>query len=215
MNRGYGLGILFLLLLPVLLFIAYHSFSGSDGTEGKAGKFSSSEALSLPAHLEQAIGIEAPGDIYEKAIAYAVKNLAVELDISLENYDLSLEDYQAIVEAAGTKFGDCHQYKLYALAPSPYSCYTCVSRPKVILKEGQTFKIGQTCGTRASRYGRQLPEPGLVYFTEIRGNLFEVMVAEYVKLLLFQYSKERLEILKQNNLSAGEMQLPPGNKILR
>ena len=41
------------------------------------------------------------------------------------------------------------------------------------------------------------------------------MVAEYVKLLLFQYSKERQDILKNNNLPALEMTLPPGNKILR
>ena len=104
---------------------------------------------------------------------------------------------------------------LYALAPAPYSCYTCVSRPKVILNEGQTFKVGQTCGTEKSRYASGLPEPGLFYLIEFRGNLFEVMVAEYVKLLLFQYSKERQNILKNNKLPVMEMQLPPGNKILR
>lgn len=119
------------------------------------------------------------------------------------------------VEAAASKFGDCHQYRLYALAPAPYSCYTCVSRPKVILNEGQTFKVGQTCGTEKSRYASGLPEPGLFYLIEFRGNLFEVMVAEYVKLLLFQYSKERQNILKNNKLPVMEMQLPPGNKILR
>lgn len=41
------------------------------------------------------------------------------------------------------------------------------------------------------------------------------MVAEYVKLFLFQYSLERQKILKQNNLPSVEMNLPPGNKILR
>ena len=174
-----------------------------------------SQPLPLAAHLERPIGIDAPPDIYQDAIAYAVKNLAIELDIDVENYDLSMEDYQAIVDAAASKFGDCHQYKLYALTPGPYTCYTCVSRPKVILNEGQTFKIGQTCGTRESRYGRELPEPGLVYAAEFRGNLFEVMVAEYVKLLLFQYSKERQDILKNNNLPSLEMTLPPGNKIQR
>lgn len=174
-----------------------------------------SQPLPLAAHLEQSIGIDAPPDIYEDAIAYAAKNLAIELDIDLENYDLPLEDYQAIVEAAASKFGDCHQYRLYALAPAPYSCYTCVSRPKVILNKGQTFKIGQTCGTEKSRYASGLPEPGLFYLIEFRGNLFEVMVAEYVKLLLFQYSKERQDILMNNNLPAMEMNLPPGNKILR
>ena len=161
------------------------------------------------------IGIEAPMEVYQEAIAYTAKNLALELDIDLENYDLSMEDYRAIVEAAASKFSDCHQYKLYALTPGLYSCYTCATRPKVILNEGKTFKIGQTCGARESRYGRELPEPGLVYLAEFWGNLFEVMVAEYVKLLLFQYSKERQDILKTNNLSAMEMPLPPGNKILR
>lgn len=173
------------------------------------------QPLPLPAHLEQSVGIDAPPAIYEEAIAYALKNLAIELDIDVKNYDLSMEDYQAIVDAAASKFGDCHQYRLYALAPAPYTCYTCVSRPKVILNEGQTFKIGQTCGSRESRYGHELPEPGLVYAAEFRGNLFEVMVAEYVKLLLFQYSKERQDILKNNNLPVLEMPLPPGNKILR
>ncbi len=152
MNRGYGLGILFLLLLPVLLFVAYHSFTGPDSTEEKPGKFSSSEALPLATHMKQIVGIEAPVKVYDEAVTYTIENLAAELDIDLENYDLSLEDYQAIVEAAATKFGDCHQYKLYALAPGLYSCYTCVSQPKVILKEGQTFKIGQTCGTEKTRY---------------------------------------------------------------
>jgi hypothetical protein len=174
-----------------------------------------SKPLPLSAHLEKAIGIEASMEVYEEAIAYAAKNLAVELDIDLKNYDLSTEDYRAIEEAAASKFSDCHQYKLYALNPGPYSCYTCVTRSKVILNEGQTFKIGQTCGSRESRYGRELPEPGLVYLTEFRGNLFEVMVAEYVKLLLFRYSKERQDILKTNKLPAIEMHLPPGNKILR
>ena len=174
-----------------------------------------SQSLPLSVHLEQSIGIDAPPDVYEDAIAYAIKNLAIELDIDVENYDLSMEDYQALVEAAASKFGDCHQYRLYALAPAPYTCYTCVSRPKVILNKGQTFKIGQTCGTEKSRYASGLPEPGLFYLIEFRGNLFEVMVAEYVKLLLFQYSKERQDILKNNNLPALEMPLPPGNKILR
>lgn len=107
--------------------------------------------LPLAAQLEKAVGIAPPG-VYEAAIAYALKNLAVELDIGLENYDLSREEYEAVVAAAATKFGDCHQYRLYALAPGPYTCYTCVSRPRVILSEGQTFKIGQTCGTEKSRY---------------------------------------------------------------
>ena len=67
-----------------------------------------SQPLPLAAHLERPIGIDAPPDIYQDAIAYAVKNLAIELDIDVENYDLSMEDYQAIVDAAASKFGDCH-----------------------------------------------------------------------------------------------------------
>ena len=121
-----------------------------------------SQSLPLVAQLQRSIGIEASPDIYEEAIAYAAKNLAVELDIELENYDLSKEEYQEIMAAATSKFGDCHQYRLYALAPAPYSCYTCVSRPKVMLSKGQTFKIGQTCGTEKSRYTSGLPETGLI-----------------------------------------------------
>lgn len=71
-----------------------------------------------------------------------MKNLAIELDIDVETYDLSLEDYVAIVEAAEQKFSNCQQYRLYPLAPRFYSCYTCTSRPTVILHPGQTFKIG-------------------------------------------------------------------------
>ena len=64
-------------------------------------------------------------------------------------------------------------------------------------------------------YGSELPEPGLKYFIEFEGNIFEVMVAEYVKLMLFQQSIERKEIIRINQLSGLEMPLPPGNKILR
>lgn len=174
-----------------------------------------SQQLPLVAHLEQSIGIDAPADLYEDAIAYAAKNLAIELDIDLENYDLSMEDYQAIVETATQKFNNCQQYRLISLGPRSFSCYTCVSRPKVILHFGQTFKIGQTCGDQKSRYGSELPEPGLKYFEEFGGNIFEVLVAEYVKLVLFKVSTERKEIIKNNQLSETEMQLPPGNKILK
>lgn len=174
-----------------------------------------SQPLSLAVHLGQSIGIDAPPDIYEDAITYAVKNLAIELDIELENYDLSMEDYQALVEAAGQKFNNCQQYRLISLGPQSFSCYTCVSRSKVILHSGQTFKIGQTCGDQKSRYGSELPEPGLKYFVELEGNIFEVLVAEYVKLILFRASPERKEIIKNNQLSETEMQLPPGNKILK
>ena len=84
-----------------------------------------------------------------------------------------------------------------------------------MLSPGQTFKIGQTCGGKQSRYGSRLPEPGLKYYTEFEGNLFEVMVAEYVKLILFQQSIERKEIIQINQLSGLEIGLPPGNKMLR
>ena len=50
---------------------------------------------------------------------------------------------------------------------------------------------------------------------EFEGNIFEVLVAEYVKLVLFKFSTERKEIIKNNQLSDMEMQLPPGNKILK
>ena len=95
-----------------------------------------SQPLPLAAHLERSIGIDASPAIYEDAIAYAAKNLAIELDIDLENYDLSMEDYQAIVETATQKFNNCQQYRLISLGPRSFSCYTCVSRPKVILHFG-------------------------------------------------------------------------------
>ncbi|MCB9304334.1 MAG: hypothetical protein H6566_27170 [Lewinellaceae bacterium] len=172
-------------------------------------------ALPLAAQMEEAIGINASREVYEEAISYAGKNLANELDIDLENYDISLEDYRTIVGTATRKFGNCQQYRLIPLETRPYSCFTCTSRPTVILSAGQTFKIGQTCGNKQSRYGSELPEPGLKYFIEFEGNIFEVMVAEYVKLMLFQQSIERKEIIRINQLSGLEMPLPPGNKILR
>lgn len=171
--------------------------------------------LPLAAQLEKAVGIDAPPGVYEAAIAYALKNLAAELDIGLENYDLSIEDYEAVVEAAEQKFINCQQYRLLSFEPRTYSCFTCTSRPTVVLNAGQTFKIGQTCGNQNSRYGSKLPEPGLKYFEEFEGNIFEVLVAEYVKLVLFKFSTERKEIIKNNQLSDMEMQLPPGNKILK
>ena len=43
----------------------------------------------------------------------------------------------------------------------------------------------------------------------------KLLTSEYVKLLLFRTSKERKNILNQNALLDQELQLPPGNKILR
>ncbi len=174
-----------------------------------------SQPVPLSVELKKTVGIDAPDHLYEEAIVHAAKNLALELDIELENYDISREAYEEIVDMAEKKFSKCLQYRLYPTASRRYTCYTCVSRPKVILKYGQTYKIGQTCGDQKSRYGTDLPEPGLKFFEEFEGNIFEVMVAEYVKLTLFQHSLERKDILKTNHLSGVEMPLPPGNKILR
>lgn len=83
------------------------------------------------------MGIEASAAIYQAAIHYAIQNLAVELDIDLENYDITKSEYE------------------------------------------------------------------------------ELLTSEYVNLLLFRTSKERKNILNQNALLDQELQLPPGNKILR
>lgn len=172
-------------------------------------------AVSIEASMQQRIGIEASTEIYQAAIASATKNLAQELDIDLDIYDITEEDYQALMEAAASKFGNCHQYRLYVLSPNLYSCYTCHSKPRIWLQGGQTFKIGQTCNGQKARYGSSLPEPGLKYFIEYEGSIFDVLVAEYVKLFLFRSSKERDAIIKHNALSATELHLPPGNKILK
>jgi hypothetical protein len=196
-------------LIGLILFMAIIStlyyLIGSVGTS-----FSS-----LSAQLSKEIAVNASQELMQKAIAYAAEKISEELDIDLENYDLSVEQYMEIVEVAEKKFGGCHQYRLYAASPRVYSCFTCSSTSKVTLNSGQTYKIGQTCGTQKTRYGSELPEPGLVYVREFRGNIFQVLVAEYVKLLLFQHSKERKLILETNNLSDSEMLLPPGNKIAR
>lgn len=80
---------------------------------------------------------------------------------------------------------------------------------------GQTFKIGQTCGDEKSRYGSSLPGQNLKFFREMEGNIFEVMVAEYLQLKLFQYSAERKLMIEQNRLQDAALLLPPGNKITR
>lgn len=176
---------------------------------------SAKRADSIDALMQQRIGIEASTEIYQAAIASAAKNLARELDIDLDNYDITEEAYEALMEAAASKFGNCHQYRLYVLNSRPYECYTCKTRPVVTLNYGQTFKIGQTCATKKERYRNTLPAPDLFYLVEHRGSIFEVLVAEYVKLMLFQNSRERRLIIKQNSLQPDEMLLPPGNKILR
>ena len=172
-------------------------------------------AVSIDALMQQRIGIEASTEVYQAAIASAAKNLAQELDIDLDNYDITEEDYQALMEAAASKFGNCQQYRLYALSARYYKCYTCKTKQMILLNHGQTFKIGQTCSTKGERYGNSMPAPDLFYLVEHRGNIFEVLVAEYVKLMLFRNGHERQLIVKQNGLQPKEMLLPPGNKILR
>lgn len=46
-------------------------------------------AVSIDALMQQKIGIEASTEIYQAAIASAAKNLAQELDIDLDNYDIT------------------------------------------------------------------------------------------------------------------------------
>ncbi|MCB0632557.1 MAG: hypothetical protein R2824_34790 [Saprospiraceae bacterium] len=144
-----------------------------------------------------------------------MQKLELELDIDLENIDITLDDYKALMREAAEKFGRCQQYKLVVLKPGRFPCYTCTILKNILLSPGQTFKIGQTCGNERSRYGTNLPEPGLKYLVEFEGNAFEVLVAEYVRLKLFQYSQERQMILEINQLTESEMLLPPGNKITR
>lgn len=70
--------------------------------------------------------------------------------------------------------------------PRTFPCHTCTTQPKIALLPGQTFKIGQTCGDEKFRYGSRLPEPGLKFFQEMEGTIFEVLVAEYIQLKLFR-----------------------------
>ena len=50
-------------------------------------------AVSINALIQQRIGIEASTAVYQAAIASAAKNLAQELDIDLDNYDITEEAY--------------------------------------------------------------------------------------------------------------------------
>lgn len=109
----------------------------------------------------------------------------------------------------------CEQYGLYSITGGQYNCFTCATKPRIMLQAGQTYRIGETCLGEDDRYGGKLPEPGLTYKAEFFGNIFEVLVAENVKLLLFRHSKERKVIIHLNNLPGQELFLPPGNKIVR
>jgi len=203
-QKGWSLPLVVLSLLLILITIYATLSTAVKHTEA-----------SIEISMQQRIGIEASTEVYQAAITSAAKNLAQELDIDLDNYDITEEAYEALMEAAASKFGNCHQYRLYVLSPNLYSCYTCHSKPRIWLQGGQTFKIGQTCNGQKARYGSSLPELGLKYFIEYEGSIFDVLVAEYVKLFLFRSSKERDAIIKYNALSATELHLPPGNKILK
>ena len=195
------LAVLFLLLILITVYAKLST--------------SAKRTASIDALMQRRVGIEASTEVYQAAVASAAKNLAQELDIELDNYDITEEAYEALMEAAASKFGNCHQYRLYALNSRSYECYTCKTRPVVVLDYGQTFKIGQTCVTKEERYRNTLPAPDLFYLVEHRGSIFEVLVAEYVKLMLFQHGHERQLIVNRNSLQPDEMLLPPGNKILR
>lgn len=169
----------------------------------------------LIAEIVQKIGIQAPKAILRKAIRLAAKNLAEELGIDLENYDLTLEEYEALVQAAMEKFGSCEQYRLMARTSGTFPCYSCTTKSNILLQINQTFKIGQTCLEEKGRYSKALQLSNLLYQKEFEGSIFEVLVAEYVKLLLFRSGVERKNIMKINSLVETELLLPPGNKILR
>ena len=170
---------------------------------------------SLTEQMAKTIGIDAPEAIFHEAIQLAAKNLAEELGINLENYDITQEEYEALIAAAVEKFGFCEQYRLCPRISGYFVCYSCNTKPKILLQVRQTYKIGQTCFEEKGRYVSGLPHPYLVYKPEFKGSIFEVLVAENVKLLLFRYSLERKIIMKTNNLLDTELLLPPANKILR
>ncbi len=196
-------GPIIVLLLALLLMLAIWNIGGRQA------------APSLAETLEKKRGVAASPQIYEAAILQAASDLAFALGVNLEDYNITLEQYEALTKAAAEKFGDCEQYRLLAITHQNFPCYTCSSKDRIVLGSGQTFKIGQTCASEASRYGKQLPEQGLKYFAEFQGNVFEVLVAEYIKLTLYRVSKERELIIRQNGLSNQELPLPPGNKILK
>lgn len=169
----------------------------------------------LANQLAQTTGIDAPVPVFQEAIRLAAKDLATELGIDLENYDITQAEYEALVQAAAEKFGFCEQYRLLARTSGSFPCYSCTAQPQIFLQIDQTFKIGQTCLEEKGRYPGQLPAPNLTYQKEFTGSIFEVLVAEHVKLLLFRYGNERKSILKANNLLESELLIPPGNKILK
>ena len=196
--------LLLLFLLGLLALLYYRSFTTPAGTGD-----------GLTSRMRVAIAIPASEATYRSAIELAAKNLALMLGIELENYDISSAEYQALVDAATKKFGHCEQYRLYSIAGGWYPCYACLSKPRIELLAGQTYRIGQTRGDQKTRYSQGLPEPGLFYLVEYRGNVFDVLVAEHVKLQLFRFSRERQQMIEWNRLATTELILPPANKILR
>lgn len=169
----------------------------------------------LVQHLTQLTGIDAPEPVFQQAIQLAAKDLADALGIDLQNYDLTLEEYEELVATAVERFGFCEQYRLLARITTTYNCFSCVSQPRIILQFDQTYKVGQTCFGEKARYGKGLSQQNLFYQKEFQGNIFEVLIAEQVKLLVFRYSEERQRIIQHNQLLTEELLLPPGNKIVR
>lgn len=170
---------------------------------------------SLQSYFSERYGTDVSEVFLQEAILSIVRKLSLEADRDLEHIDISLDDYWELVREAEEKFGRCAQYRLIVLKTGTFPCFSCTSKANIQLRSGQTFKIGQTCNGEQSRYGSLLAGQNLKFFEQLKGSIFEVLVAEYIELKLFQYSLERQTILKQNHLENTEIILPPGNKITR
>ena len=195
---------LFAILILALLVFLYLQFRSVQSVTNP-----------LVDQLQKTIEIDASKALFEEAIRATALKMAEELGIDLGNYDISLEEYEELAAAAAEKFGICEQYRIYSITGGLYNCYPCVSKSKILLLPGQTYKYGQTCLGEKGRYIKGMPEPNLFYLTEFKGSIFEVLVVEHIKLQLFRFSKERELMIQQNSLLKTELLLPPANKILR